>query len=538
MSYRTHKMVSNVNTGVFFLLVKFVICSSRNLHATINPTIGAPWPMPQKYTPTGNVYQIEPSSFRFEATGETCDILTSAFDRYKQIIFGTTLKFQPYHGSHNGNALTSASVKVKSECAKFPSLESDESYDLVVSASGITINANEVWGALRGLETFSQIIVRRSLQYFINGTTVTDFPRFQHRGMLIDTSRHFLSVDVIKEHIEAMAQNKFNVLHWHIVDDPSFPYTSAAFPEMSQKGSYPGAGHIYTASNVLDIIGFARMRGIRVIPEFDTPGHTQSWGKGIPDLLTKCYSKGVFDGSYGPVDPSKNTTYTFLETFFGDVANTFPDQYIHLGGDEVSFGCWQSNPDIKTFMSKMSFGTSYSKLEQYYMQSLLNIIGKKLNKGYLIWQEVIDNGAMVQPDTVVEVWKGGYVEELAKVTKLGYKTLLSSCWYLNYISYGDDWRKYYACDPQQFNGTDAQKKLIIGGETCMWGEFVDNTNLIARFWPRAAAVGERLWSDMSVKNTAEAAPRLEEHRCRMVSRGFAAEPVNGPGYCPEEYTKF
>ncbi|CAC5394973.1 HEXA_B [Mytilus coruscus] len=447
-------MVSNVNMGVFFLLVKLMLCSSRNLQATINPTIGAPWPMPQKYTPTGNVYAIDRSSFRFQATGETCDILTSAFARYRQIIFGTTLKFQPQHGSDNGNALTTASVKVKLECDKFPSLESDESYDLVVSASGISINANEVWGALRGLETFSQLIVRRSLQYFINGTTITDFPRFQHRGMLIDTSRHFLSVDVIKEHIEAMAQNKFNVLHWHIVDDPSFPYTSTAFPEMSEKSS----------------------EGI-ILPEFDTPG---------------------------------NQKFSFM----------------------------QSNPDITTFMSKMSFGTSYSKLEQYYMQNLLNIIGKKLNKGYLIWQEVIDNGAMVQPDTVVEVWKGGYVEELAKITKLGYKTLLSSCWYLNYISYGDDWRKYYACDPQQFNGTDEQKKLIIGGETCMWGEFVDDTNLIARFWPRAAAVGERLWSDMSLKNAAEAAPRLEEHRCRMVSRGFAAEPVNGPGYCPEEYTMF
>ncbi|XP_052100313.1 beta-hexosaminidase subunit alpha-like [Mytilus californianus] len=426
-------MVLKVNTSVFFLLIKLMVCYSRHLQATINPTIGAPWPMPQKYSPSNKVYMLDESTFRFEATGETCDILTSAFDRYKQIIFDTTFRFQPKHGTDTENALTVASVKVESECDRFPSLESDESYDLTVSETGIVINANAVWGALRGLETFSQLIVNK---YFINGTTITDFPRFMHRGMLIDTSRHFLSVDVIKKHVEAMAQNKFNVSHWHIVDDPSAP-----FPEMSQKGSYPGPGHVYTASNVLDIIGYARMRGIRVIPEFDTPGHTQSWGKGIPDLLTKCYRKGEFDGNYGPIDPSKNSTYTFLETFFRDIANTFPDQYIHLGGDEVSFGCWKSNPDITTFMSKMSFGTSYSKLEQYYMQNLLNIIGKKLNKGYLIWQEVIDNGAMVQPDTVVEVWKRGYVEELAKITKLGYKTLLSSCWYLNYISYGDDWRK-------------------------------------------------------------------------------------------------
>lgn len=529
-------MARHVNFVTILFLLNFVCCDLYKLTQTVTATVGAPWPLPQKYAPTNNAYSLDSTDFKFIATGETCDILTSAFDRYMTIIFRqTTLFFKPKYGRILQNSFSSASVKVREECDKFPSLDMDESYDLSVGASGISISANSVWGALRGLETFSQIVYKKNSEYTVNGTMISDFPRFKHRGMLIDTSRHFLSVDVIKEHIEAMAQNKFNVLHWHVVDDQSFPYPSDTFPEMSEKGSYPGPGHVYSANDVMDIIGFARLRGIRVIPEFDSPGHTQSWGKGIPDLLTQCYSKGQPDGSYGPVDPSKNTTYTFLEKFFSDVSNMFPDDYIHLGGDEVSFNCWKSNPDITAFMNKMGFGTNYAKLEQYYMQNLLNIIGKKLNKGYLIWQEVIDNGATVQPDTVVEVWKGGYQDEMAKVTKLGYKTLLSSCWYLNYISYGDDWAKYYTCDPHNFNGTDAQKKLVIGGETCMWGEYVDNTNLIARFWPRASTVGERLWSDVSVNSVNAAAPRLEEHRCRMVRRGFAAEPINGPGYCDTEY---
>ena len=523
--------------ALLLIHISFCVARPSGEGIGVTATVGAPWPMPQKYATTGNMYMIDPKTFTFVATGQICDIVTAAFGRYQQIIFSessTTLKFQHKNIFHSEDALAVITVKVKLECDKFPSLDMDESYDLNVDASGINLNANTVWGALRGLETFSQIIFTRNSQFYINGTTITDFPRFKHRGTLIDSSRHFLTITVIKQHLEAMAQNKFNVLHWHITDDQSFPYTSAAFPEMSAKGAYPGK-HVYSVSDIIEVIGFARLRGIRVIPEFDSPGHTQSWGKGIPDLLTKCYSKGSFNGNYGPIDPSMNTTYTFLESFFGDIANVFPDDYVHLGGDEVPFDCWQSNPDITAFMKKMGFGTNYAKLEQYYMQNLLNIIGKQLKKGYMIWQEVIDNGATVQSDTVVEVWKSGYIKELAKVTKLGYKTLLSSCWYLNYISYGDDWMKYYVCDPQQFSGTDEQKKLVIGGETCMWGEFVDSTNLISRFWPRAAAVGERLWSDQSLKDPKAAAPRIEEHRCRMVRRGFPAEPLNGPSYCATEY---
>uniref|UniRef100_A0A8C2D2U1 Beta-hexosaminidase n=1 Tax=Cyprinus carpio TaxID=7962 RepID=A0A8C2D2U1_CYPCA len=385
------------------------------------------------------------------------------------------------------------------------------------------------------LETFSQLVYEDNYgANNINKTDISDFPRFAHRGILLDSSRHFLPLKVILANLEAMAMNKFNVFHWHIVDDPSFPYMSRTFPDLSQKGAYHPFTHVYTPSDVKMVIEFARMRGIRVIPEFDTPGHTQSWGNGQLDLLTPCYSGSSPSGTFGPVNPILNSSYDFMTQFFKEISTVFPDAYIHLGGDEVDFSCWKSNPDIKKFMVQQGFGTDYSKLESFYIQRLLDIVAAT-KKGYMVWQEVFDNGVKLKDDTVVEVWIGNKMEEeLQNVTGAGFTTILSAPWYLDYISYGQDWQRYYKVEPLNFPGTDAQKKLVIGGEACLWGEYVDATNLTPRLWPRASAVAERLWSDKSVTDVGNAYKRLVQHRCRMVKRGIPAEPLF-VGHCRQEY---
>jgi len=246
-----------------------------------------------------------------------------------------------------------------------------------------------------------------------------------------------------------------------------------------------------------------------------------------------CYSGSSPNGEYGPIDPTNNKAYTFLKSLFSEIGTVFPENYIHLGGDEVSFDCWSSNPNITTFMKKHNI-TSYSKLEEFYMQNLLNIV-QSLNKNYIVWQEVFDNGVKIAPETVVHIWKVNYQSELSNVTAAGYNTILSSCWYLNYINYGSDWETYYKCEPHDFEGTDEQKNLVIGGEATMWGEYVDGSNVISRTWPRAAAVAERLWSNQSVNIPADATSRLEELRCSMMKRGIKVEPVSGPGYCECDY---
>lgn len=178
--------------------------------------------------------------------------------------------------------------------------------------------------------------------------------------------------------------------------------------------------------------------------------------------------------------------------------------------------------------------TEYSQVEGYYIENLLDIV-KGLRANYILWQEVVDNGVKVKNDTIVEVWKPDPMPELKNVTSHGLRAILASCWYLDYISYGSDWKNYYSCEPLNFNGTAKQYELVVGGEACLWAEFVDATNLISRMWPRASATAERLWSNQSVTDVLKATPRLEEHRCRMLTRGINAEPQNGPSYCDSDY---
>ncbi|XP_016060742.1 PREDICTED: beta-hexosaminidase subunit beta [Miniopterus natalensis] len=422
------------------------------------------------------------------------------------------------------------SIVLESECEMFPSISSDESYTLIVKGPVAVLKANRVWGVLRGLETFSQLIYQDAYGTFtVNESTVSDSPRFPHRGILIDTARHYLPVNSILKTLDAMAFNKFNVLHWHIVDDESFPYQSTTFPDLSNKGSY-SLSHVYTPNDVRKVIEYARLWGIRVIPEFDSPGHTQSWGKGQKNLLTPCHDRrSPSNNPFGPINPILNTTYSFLSKLFKEVSLVFPDQFLHLGGDEVSFNCWHSNPDIQNFMKQHGFGSDFEKLQSFYIQKLTDIIST-VKKRPIVWQEVFENNSKLQPGTVVQVWKEGYDVILSRVTAAGFPVILSAPWYLDWISYGQDWVKYYRVEPLEFSGSKEQKQLVIGGEACLWGEFVDATNLTPRLWPRASAVGERLWSEESVRNEDDAYKRLTAHRCRMVRRGIAAEPLF-TGYC-------
>uniref|UniRef100_A0A8C5X4K2 Beta-hexosaminidase n=1 Tax=Malurus cyaneus samueli TaxID=2593467 RepID=A0A8C5X4K2_9PASS len=478
------------------------------------------WPLPQWVRTSSRQLQLAPSRFQLvhgagSSAGPGCGLLQDAFRRYYEYMFGHSwrrVRGRKPLAARGEPELFQLQVVIEAEdpgCDTHPHPTSSEAYHLTVTEPVAILKAYEVWGALRGK------IYANFMTFLVNESEINDFPRFAHRGILLDTARHYLPLKSILTNLDAMAFNKFNVLHWHIVDDQSFPYQSIYFPELSDKGAY-ASNLIYTPADVRLVIEYARLRGIRVIPEFDTPGHTQSWGKGQKDLLTPCYSGRQPAGTFGPVNPIWNTTYDFMAKFFKEISSVFPDAYIHLGGDEVDFSCWKSNPEVKEFMKRQGFGTDYAQLESYYVQNILDIVSS-YNKGQMVWQEVFDHKAQLKPDTVVQVWMANnYAHELSSVTGAGLTAVLSAPWYLDYISYGQDWKKYYSVEPLNFLGSEKQKKLVIGGEACLWGEFVDATNLTPRLWPRASAVGERLWSSSNVTNLQDAYKRLVSHRCRML----------------------
>ncbi|XP_067838820.1 beta-hexosaminidase subunit beta isoform X2 [Heptranchias perlo] len=550
-------MARSVTLMVTALLVRFGSAVAQQagsdlayepeLPPDLNSPHGSLWPLPQNVQISPELYRLSEVQFRIVHSPQStasvgCSILDNAFRRYFNYIFSSSAKTDQRGSGINGASSRSTEelrqlqvtiTATDPECNQHPRISSNEAYEISVMQPVAILKSESVWGALRGLETFSQLVYEDEYNtHLVNKTEIVDAPRFAHRGVLLDTSRHYLPVKVILETLEAMSFNKFNVFHWHIVDDPSFPYQSITFPKLSAQGAYHPVTHIYTLTDVQIIIEYARERGIRVIPEFDTPGHTQSW-KGQNNLLTPCYNGEKLSGMFGPINPVLNTTYDFVNQLIKEISWVFPDAYIHLGGDEVNFECWKSNPSITQFMQKQGFGSDYRKLESFYIQNVLDIVTANL-KGYMVWQEVFDNAAKLKPDTIIHVWKGAYQKEMAAVTAAKFHTLLSSPWYMNVISYGQDWRRIYTVEPCNFNGTAAQKKLVIGGEACLWGEYVDATNLASRLWPRASAVSERLWSSEETKDLNDAYKRLSKHRCRMVRRGIPAEPLF-VGYCDYEY---
>ncbi|XP_062545646.1 beta-hexosaminidase subunit beta-like [Armigeres subalbatus] len=511
----------------------------------VKATKGALWPKPKTQTVSQRYSVIKRPTFHFQVVNQTCDILTKAVDRYQNIVLnvgndsrrslfsasGTNkiISRRSWRSDMNFNDyLEEVTLNLKAPCEKLPYLGMDESYNIVISETRATIESFSVWGMLRGLESFSQLAVLSNdgSMLYVNLTIITDNPRFSHRGLLVDTSRHFISVCTLIKILDGMAYNKLNVFHWHIVDDHSFPYQSKAYPELSEQGAYHPS-MIYTPQDVQNIIEEARIRGIRVVSEFDTPGHTRSWGVSHPELLTACQAQ--YQGKLGPIDPTKESTYTFLFKLFQEVVEVFPDQFVHLGGDEVGFECWASNPDVMEYM-KQNRLYSFEMLEEKFIQRIVDQIDV-LNRSSLVWQEVYVNGVRLPDGTVVHVWTGNRQDLLNRITSDGLPALLSSCWYLDHLNTGGDWRKFYNCDPHDFVGTQKQKDLVLGGEACMWAEVVDDNNILQRIFPRVSATAEKLWSQVDVTNIDDAARRLEEHTCRMNLRGIPAQPPNGPGLC-------
>jgi len=267
------------------------------------------------------------------------------------------------------------------------------------------------------------------------------------------------------------------------------------------------------------------------MPEFDTPGHANCWGNGYPNLFPNCPGKApVFD-------PIQNYTYDFMSNFLSEMMQLFADDFVHLGGDEVTFDCWKADSSITTFMQQNHI-SSYPALQGLYEQKVSNMVlgGGKYP---VFWDEVFGQTQFpINKQSIIEVWDA-LLPEMVKVVQAGYRAIYSTPWYLDredpdsqtWYLWQDTWKSFYEADPIGNSSlTPSEMALVLGGEACMWGEQVDFTDFEVRVWPRAGAIAERLWSPVTVVNINAAEPRLGHQRCRMVRRGISAGPIY-PDYC-------
>ena len=403
--------------------------------------------------------------------------------------------------NHDPNALL---LRVEHPAKVFPELGEDESYSLQIGSNNATLNAPTTLGAMRGLQTFLQLVQTGPDGFFVPALTIHDQPRFPWRGLMIDVSRHFMPIDVLKRNLDGMAAVKLNVFHWHLSDDQGFRVESKKLPKLQEMGS---DGLFYTQEQIRDLVAYAAERGIRVVPEFDMPGHSTAWFAGYPELASGAgpyhveRKFGIFDAA---MDPTQEHTYKFLDTFVGEMAKLFPDPYFHVGGDEVNGKQWAANPKIQSFMRTHGL-KSKEELQAYFGRRLQKIL-QKHGKTMVGWDEVMQPSS--SKETVIQSWR----EEVPSAVipaKRGFRGLQSYGYYLDLMWSAS---RHYAVDPLGGAGANLsaeEQRRILGGEACLWTEYVSPENIDSRIWPRLAAIAERLWSPANVTEVNSMYKRLE-----------------------------
>lgn len=497
-------------------LAGLILLSAAFIPHGPRPQSGAPalvlMPMPADVALDEGVFRVN-ADFRIGALMEATPRVHKAAARFLARLAGRTGLFLAQDPFARLEWTEGTSLFIK--CGREGRLEpnEDESYLLFVGSTRIVLDAPTDLGILRGLETLLQCLVTDDKGFVFPCLQISDRPRFTWRGLLIDAGRHFMPVDVIKRNLDGMAAVKMNVLHWHLSEDQGFRIESKAFPKLHGLGS---DGDYYAQDQVRDVIAYASDRGIRVMPEFDIPGHSTSWFVGYPELasapgpyaIERLF--GVREAAFNPAD---ERVYAFFETFFAEMAALFPDPYLHIGGDENEGKHWDANPSIQEFKREKGLADNRA-LQAYFNGRILEIL-TGLGKKMIGWDEILEPG--LPRDIVIHSWRGR--ESLYEAAKRGYPGLLSNGYYIDLCQPASF---HYANDPlpEDAGLSEAERKLVLGGEATMWTELVSPETVDSRIWPRTAAIAERLWSPATVRDADDMYRRLEVLSLRLEECGL------------------
>nr|XP_043631559.1 beta-hexosaminidase 3 [Erigeron canadensis] len=513
-------------TIVFGLMLQVILVFGSQYPKNLNI-----WPMPESVEYGNQTFYLS-KDFHLTTDGskykDASGILKDGFARLLDVVTANNVIEYNFGKVYDSFLLQGIHVVVHSESDELQ-YNIDESYKLYIHPQGNPVYANieaaTVYGALHALQTFSQLchFNLKTRKIVVNQVpwTITDRPRFSYRGLLIDTSRHYQPLQMIKKVIDSMAYAKLNVLHWHIVDRESFPLEIPSFPKL-WNGAY-SITERYTMAVAADIVSYAKRRGINVLAELDVPGHAKSWGVGYPALWPskKCQE---------PLDVSSDFTFKLIDGVLSDFSQIFKYRFVHLGGDEVDTSCWSSTPRIQKWLEQK--GLNESQAYEYFVLKAQKIA---VSHGYEVinWEETFNQfGSKLDRKTIVHNWLGSGVAE--RVVATGLRCIVSNQdkWYLDHLD--TDWSTFYMNEPLTNITNPEQQKLVLGGEVCMWGETVDGSDIEQTIWPRAAAAAERLWTrfDKLPKDPSQVASRLANFRCLLNQRGVAAAPLDGLGRAP------
>lgn len=438
-----------------------------------------------------------------------------------------------------------------------------EGYDLDISSSGIHLRANNAVGLFYGVQTIGQLIplvarVTPTSTLRIPACKIRDTPRLGWRGLMLDVSRHFFTVDEVKQYIDAMAMYKLNTLHLHLTDDNGWRIEIKSLPKLTSVGAWRVERHgtfgdrapvkegepatyggFYTHEQIRELVRYAESRFITIVPEIDVPGHSMAMLAAYPEL--SCTHEKVYvnpgtnfaewfgDGKFkmlvdNTLNPSNELVYDYLDKVFTEVAMLFPNPYIHVGGDECYHGYWEKDPGCLALMKKENLKNSH-ELQSYFIKRLEKILKAK-NKKLLGWDEILEGG--LAPEATVMSWRG--MQGGIDAAKLGHDVVMSPTTFA-YIDYmqGDPamefpiyasltLRKIYSFEPVP-EGVDA--KYILGGQANLWTEKVPTLrHAFYMTYPRAFALAESVWSPKSAKNWDQFTGKVEEHFKRFDYLGW------------------
>src|SRR3984957_11808297 len=438
-----------------------------------------------------------PSTFTYNY-GQTHDARLEGAVRRALIRLGRTCGGEVLRSTidHPAPANASLLISVAAPGAGVQTLDEDESYDLRVTSEGATLTAATDLGAMHGLETLLQLATTEQGACVLPAVTIHDVPRFRWRGFMLDVSRHFEPVGAVERTLDGMSAAKLNVFHWHLSDDQGFRAESKKFSKLTEVAS---EGEYYTRDQLRDVVAYARARGIRVVPEFDMPGHGSSWILAYPELAPAAPITTlpvVYGMPTAVLDPTRKSTYKFINTLVDEMGHIFPDAYFHIGGDEVRGEAWLAGPQIAAFL-------------------------KKQNKKMIGWYEILDPAL---PKTIlIQSWRGE--ASLSEGARQGYQGILSAPYYLDRQKSSP---QMHLADPipADTSLTADQQKLILGGEVCMWAEQLNAETMDSRVWPRTMAVAERFWSAQNDRDVSDMYRRLRINSLKLEDVGL--RHISGP----------